>query len=56
MGKTNKPRIVVHLETEDEKIIKIEIKDIVKKVGNSGYIAMPRELIGKYVKIEVEIL
>ena len=33
-----------------------EIKDIIKKVGDSGYIAVPKELVGIYAKISLEVL
>lgn len=52
----HKPRIILKIETEDDKIIGISIKDLVKKVGDSGYVALPRELINKYVQINLEVL
>ena len=51
-----KPRIILKIETVNDKIIGISIKDLVKKVGDSGYIALPRELIGKYAEINLEVL
>ena len=51
-----KPRIILKIETEDDKIIGISIKDLVKKVGDSGYVALPRELINKYVQLTLEVL
>jgi len=51
-----KPRIILKIETENDKIIGISIKDLVKKVGDSGYVALPRELINKYVQLTLEVL
>ena len=31
-------------------------KDVVKKIGRSGYVALPNELVNKYVEIEVKVL
>lgn len=51
-----KPRIQVNLSTKDDKITSVIIKDVVKKLGRSGYVALPKALIGKYVEIKVEVL
>ena len=56
MKKQNKPRIILSLSRENDKIIKLSIKDIVKKLSRSGYVALPKELIGKYVNINLEVL
>lgn len=56
MNKTDKPRIIVSLITKEDKIAEAVIKDIVKKVGDSGYVSLPKELIGKYVKIIIVVL
>ncbi|HEY0089711.1 MAG TPA: DUF2080 family transposase-associated protein [Candidatus Lokiarchaeia archaeon] len=49
-----KPRIIsLKRNIKTDKIEELIIKDIVKKIGRSGYIALPKELIGKYVQIEV---
>lgn len=51
-----KPRIIKQLLTDKDKIVEISIKDIVKKIGDSGYVALPRELINKYVEIHLKVL
>ena len=56
MKKEQKPRIIVNLLRDENKISEIIIKDIVKKVGDSGYVALPSELIGDYVQIKIEVL
>ena len=55
MKKQNKPRIILSLSRENDKIIKLSIKDIVKKLSRSGYVALPKELIGKYVELKIEV-
>jgi len=52
----NNPRIILKIETNEDKIIGISIKDLVKKVGDSGYVALPKELINKYVQINLKVL
>lgn len=50
-------RIKVKLLTKKNGEIKsIVIKDVVKKIGRSGYVALPIELVNKYVEIEVKVL
>lgn len=52
-----KPRITsIIRNNKNDKIEKIIIKDILKKLGRSSYVALPKEIIGKYAKIEVEII
>lgn len=52
-----KPRIVRKIiRSDNDELIEINIKSIVKKVGESGYIALPNELIGKYVEINLRVL
>jgi len=46
----NKPEITRKV-IKGNKIIELEIKKIVKKMGGSGYISVPAELIGKRVLI-----
>lgn len=45
-----KPKIITLLKKGNE-IIEMEIKCKVKKIGRTGYISVPKELIGKYVKL-----
>jgi len=52
----NKPRIIQLLRRRNNLISKIIIKDSVKKLGRSGYVALPKELIGKYVQIKLELI
>lgn len=52
----NKPRIIRKiLRNDNDKLIEVEIKDTVKKLGRSGYISLPKELIGKYVNLRIKI-
>ena len=51
MVKPNKARIVQEYTKLDGHIVKIVIKDVVKPHGGSGYVSVPKELIGKYVII-----
>lgn len=44
------------IRNDDESIQEIIIKGNVKKLGDSGYIAIPRELIGKFVELKLRIL
>jgi putative transposon-encoded protein len=51
MVKKEKPTITRKL-IQGDKIIEMEIKRKVGKLGlRSGYVALPKELIGKYVTI-----
>jgi len=49
--KQTKPRIIQTLVQDNGKIVNMVIKDIVKPHGGSGYVAIPKELIGKQVTI-----
>jgi len=40
----------------DGKIQKMIIKDTAKPTGNSSYISLPKELIGKNLKLKIEVL
>jgi len=51
-----KPRIQMKLLTDNDKITSVCIKDTVKKIGRSGYVALPKALVGKYVIINVKVL
>lgn len=51
-----KPRIVTKLITSNDKIEEMVIKDSVKKIGRSGYVALPKQLVGKYVEIKLKIV
>lgn len=58
MVKQNKPRIVDEYVKEGNKVVKAIIKDTVKVLGGSGYVAVPKEMIGKYVTViynEIEV-
>lgn len=47
----NKPRIIYKMVRDKDEIVELLIKDKVKKLGGTGYVAIPRSLIGKYVMI-----
>lgn len=51
-----KPRIITKIITSKEKIEEICIKDTVKKIGRSGYVALPKELVSKYVEIKLKVV
>ena len=51
-----KPRIQTELLTDNDKITSVCIKDTVKKIGRSGYVSLPKALVGKYVIINVKVL
>lgn len=51
-----KPRIISIKRNDDDEITKLIIKDVVKKLGDSGYVAIPRELKNKYVEIKLRVL
>ena len=51
-----KPRIQTELLTENDKITSVCIKDTVKKIGRSGYVSLPKALVGKYVIINVKVI
>ena len=42
--------------TKKDKIVSMIIKDVVKQIGRSGYVALPQELVGKYVEINVGVI
>lgn len=46
-----KPKIVVSKISKDGKLLELNLKVVVRKIGNSGYVTVPKELIGKYVEI-----
>lgn len=47
----NKPEIIKTLLKSDDEIVEMEIQKIVKKLGDSGYVSVPKELIGEYITI-----
>ena len=53
--KTNKketrPEIIETLLKENNKIVEMKIRKVVRKLGDSGFVSVPRELIGKYISI-----
>jgi putative transposon-encoded protein len=51
-----KPRIISIERNIEDKIKHMIIKDTAKKIGGSAFILVPNELIGKYLKIELEII
>ena len=50
-----KPRIITELLRKDDKLSKIIIKDTAKPIGRSSYIALPKELVGKYITVTIEV-
>jgi putative transposon-encoded protein len=54
--KQENPRIISSLFTDNDQIVGMVIKDVVKAVGSSGCIFLPKELRGKYVQIKLEVL
>ena len=54
---SNRPDITTSvIRDKDDKIFKVITKRYIKKLGDSGYSVFPRELIGKYVKIELDVI
>jgi putative transposon-encoded protein len=51
-----KERVIQFLQRTNDKLGKLVVKDVVKRVGDSGYVALPKELIGKYVELKLEVL
>ena len=49
--KQTKPRIITSLIKQEDEIVELVIKDVVKPIGRTGYVSVPKELIGKYVTI-----
>lgn len=47
----SKTRITRKLLTQDDDIIEMDILDEVKTLGRSGYVSVPKQLIGKKVVI-----
>lgn len=47
----NKPTITSSIIRNNNKISEMKIKKVVRSLGNTGYISLPGELIGKYVEI-----
>jgi len=53
----DKPRIITKINRDNkDKISKIIIKDVAKKVGYSCYVAFPKELLGKYLEVEIKVI
>ena len=52
----SKPRILVKHLTDKDKITNLVLKDTVGKLSRSGYIAFPKELIGKYVEVTLKVI
>lgn len=52
----NKPIITKVFYGEDNKIISLEIKKKVTKIGNSGHVLLPKDLIDKIVEIKYKEL
>ena len=52
----NKPRITSFIRNNEDEITKGSIKDTVKRLGDSGYVALPKELIKRYVEIKLRVL
>ena len=52
---SDKPRIVTKLYNTKDKLDGVIIKDVVKRLGRSGYIALPNKLVGKYVRLVLEV-
>jgi len=51
--KMKKPEII-HKIYEKDKLVKMHLKVMVKKHGRSGYILLPKELVGKRVEVIYE--
>lgn len=54
--KNKKQRIITEKITKDDKIKTINMKDTMKAIGRSAYISFPKELVGKYVLVKLEVL
>ena len=48
---TEKPEIRILVKKGNE-IVEMNIKSKVRSLGRSGYISVPRELLGKYVEVK----
>ena len=51
-----KPRILTKVISEEDIIKEVTVKDTVKAIGRSGYISVPRSLVGKYVELNLRVL
>jgi len=51
MVRQDKARIVQEYSKLNGDVVKLVIKDIVKTHGGSGYVSVPKELVGKYVTV-----
>ena len=42
---------IISLSTKDNKIVEMKLRKLVRTLGKSGYVSVPKELIGKAVEI-----
>jgi len=54
MVNKDKPRIIQEYNKIKGVVSKFVIKDVVKALGGSGYVSVPKELIGQYVTISYD--